>query len=281
MLLHFLHLSFAYAASAPLVLDDVDFSISRGESFALLGPNGAGKTTLLRILCGRLLAKQGCVEIAPPLQLSNGLLDLSQCGILLENPGIYPRLSIAEYLQFFAAFYAMKNSEVKSQMTHLASALGLVNLSQKRGTLSMGMRQKVQILRALLPRPQLLLLDEPVGTLDPESRQAVWNLLGEWKRECGGTLIVSSHILSEMENFADSFGILFRGKLLAHKKREELCSDEMNVCVKIPAGESAESFCKKMQCEGISPEEILHIEKARTPLENFYRQCIQREKGSV
>ena len=62
------------------------------------------------------------------LQLSNGLLDLSQCGILLENPGIYPRLSIAEYLQFFAAFYAMKNSEVKSQMTHLASALGLGNL---------------------------------------------------------------------------------------------------------------------------------------------------------
>ena len=112
--------TFRYPKSDADALSCVSLEIPQGSFFALLGPNGAGKTTLLRLLCGRFSKFSGSLDVSADVRGANGFLDPLACGILLENPGIYPRLSIAEYLQFFAAFYAMKNSEVKSQMTHLA-----------------------------------------------------------------------------------------------------------------------------------------------------------------
>ena len=276
--IHFSHLSFAYSKQSSLALDNVDFAIGKGESFALLGPNGAGKTTLLRILCGRLSALNGCVKLDSEMRLPNGMLNLAKCGILLENPGVYPRLSIEEYLRFFADFYAVP--DLKTRLSKLADALGILNLFQKMGTLSQGMRQKVQIMRALLPCPSLLLLDEPVANLDPESRETVWELLADWKRQTNGTLVVCSHILAEMDKVATSFAILERGKLLCCKKVSDLQNREVEIRVRIPEGETEAAFCEHLLSSAKKTMgEVLNVKTVRPSLEKLYWECVASLKS--
>jgi ABC-2 type transport system ATP-binding protein len=267
-------LSYTYPKSKNLALDDVNLSLEMGDSLALLGPNGAGKTTLLRILCGRLSVDSKAISIADEFKNSEGFLDLSKCGILLENPGTYPKLSIAEYLQFFASFYDVK--DVHSQIEKLAKRLELPDVSTAMGTLSQGTRQKVQIARALVHRPSLLLLDEPVANLDPGAREAVWELLANWKKEDGGTLLVSSHILSEMEQVATSYAILYKGKILRAEKMSELRTDEFVLHVQLPDGVSPEVFKNGFPANA----KITHVESGKASLESVYRGTIQTAEGA-
>lgn len=268
-------LSYTYPKSDFLALDCVNLSLETGESLALLGPNGAGKTTLLRILCGRLAANSNALSIAEEFKNSDGGLDLSKCGILLENPGTYPKLSIAEYLKFFASFYNVK--DVDSRIETLAQKLELPSVCTAMGALSQGTRQKVQIARALIHRPRLLLLDEPVANLDPGAREAVWELLSDWKKQDGGTLLVSSHILSEMEHVATSYAILYRGKILRSEKMSELCTDEFILHVQLPEGTSTEAFKN-----GFPPNaKIAHVESGKASLESVYRGAIQTAEGNL
>jgi len=266
-------LSYTYPKSKTLALDGINLSLEMGDSLALLGPNGAGKTTLLRILCGRLAADSTAFSIADAFKNSEGALDLSKCGILLENPGTYPKLSISEYLQFFASFYDVK--DVRSQIEMLAKRLELPDVSTPMGTLSQGTRQKVQIARALVHRPSLLLLDEPVANLDPGAREAVWDLLANWKKEVGGTLLVSSHILSEMERVASSYAILYKGKILRAEKMSELRTDEFVLHVQLPSGVSPDVFKNGIP----SDAKITHVESGKASLESVYRGTIQAAEG--
>ncbi|MDY5028418.1 ABC transporter ATP-binding protein [Hallerella succinigenes] len=268
-------LSYTYPKSDFLALDCVNLSLETGESLALLGPNGAGKTTLLRILCGRLATNSNALLIAEEFKNSDGGLDLSKCGILLENPGTYPKLSIAEYLKFFASFYNVK--DVDSRIETLAQKLELPSVCTAMGALSQGTRQKVQIARALIHRPRLLLLDEPVANLDPGAREAVWELLSDWKKQDGGTLLVSSHILSEMEHVATSYAILYKGKILRSEKMSELCTDEFILHVQLPEGTSTEAFKN-----GFPPNaKIAHVESGKASLESVYRGAIQTAEGNL
>lgn len=208
------NVSFRYPVSSNWALSDVTLSIPEGSFFALLGPNGAGKTTLLRLLCGRFAAFTGSVEIAESLCGANGFLDPRFYGILLENPGVYPKLSIEEYLNYFAGFFGLDASVIRERMAALSKSLELPALSTKMSALSLGNRQKVQILRAMIHRPKLLILDEPVANLDPAARESVWRLIADWRKQDGGTAIVCSHILAEMEQEASDFAIINRGCVL-------------------------------------------------------------------
>lgn len=271
-LVEFSDLSFAYLRSAS-VLNGLNLAIADGESLALLGPNGAGKTTLLRILCGRIFPQKGAVKISPEVSCKNGQLDLSKCGILLENPGVYPKLSIEEYLNFFAGFYPETGS--KNRAGELCKTLGLLDLQKKMGELSVGMRQKVQIVRALQTGPRLLFLDEPVANLDPESRQIVWEILRKWKSEFGGTLVMSSHVLSEMDLVATSFAVLYQGKIVSKKRKEELRTNEALVRVRIPSGISLADFeCAARSGKFLDAAKILSVEPAKASLEDFYKSSI-------
>ncbi|MCQ2102008.1 MAG: ABC transporter ATP-binding protein [Fibrobacter sp.] len=206
--------SFRYPVSSNWALSDVTLSIPEGSFFALLGPNGAGKTTMLRLLCGRFAAFTGSVEIAESLCGANGFLDPRFYGILLENPGVYPKLSIEEYVNYFAGFFGLDGSVIRERMAALSKSLELPALSTKMSALSLGNRQKVQILRAMIHRPKLLILDEPVANLDPAARESVWRLIADWRKQDGGTAIVCSHILAEMEQEATDFAIINRGCVL-------------------------------------------------------------------
>ncbi|NLB63778.1 MAG: ABC transporter ATP-binding protein [Fibrobacter sp.] len=210
-MIEFKNLSFSYEQDSPWFLQSLNLNIPQGSVFALLGPNGAGKTTLLRLLTGRLSLQSGKINIPAPWQSASGGLDPQKYGMLIENPGIYPRLSIAEYLQFFASFYTVSNPH--KRIAELCQLLGLKDLQQKLGKLSLGMRQKLQLARTLLHEPELVLLDEPTSNLDPTAREQIWDILSQWNRNRGATILVCSHLLNEMQEHCTHLGIISEGKL--------------------------------------------------------------------
>jgi ABC-2 type transport system ATP-binding protein len=204
---------YGYPEGRHLALQNVSFSLPQGAVMALLGPNGAGKTTLLRILCGRIPGYSGGMRIPRDWSLSDGRLDPAKVGVLIENPGIYARLTVQEYLEFFGSFYVI--NDLKSRIKRLAEQLHFKDLHHRMATLSLGTRQKVQIIRCLLHNPALVLLDEPSSNLDPAARDVLWDVILESSHQLGTTVIVCSHQLSEMEEHCSHMGFLRSGQLLA------------------------------------------------------------------
>ena len=262
------NVTFRYPKSGSDALSGVNLEIPRGSFFALLGPNGAGKTTLLRLLCGRFAKFSGTIELAEDVRGQKGFLDPLACGILLENPGIYPKLSIAEYVDYFVGFYAARIPEwnerqARERIARLAKSLELPALDTRMGALSLGNRQKVQLLRAMAPAPRLLILDEPVANLDPVSRETVWKLIADWRREEGGTAIVCSHILAEMEEEATDYAIIDRGRVLKSGRVADIASGSPTFKVEVrgnsPAGISPEQVLVALQNAGIDADVSMRI----------------------
>ena len=265
--------SFAYPGASEKALDSVKLEIPEGSFFALLGPNGAGKTTLLRLLCGRFAGFSGILEIADGLRGKNGFLDPSACGILLENPGVYPKLSIAEYVDYFVGFYAARKPEwnesaARERITILAKKLELPSLETRMGKLSLGNRQKVQLLRAMASSPRLLILDEPVANLDPMARETVWSLLADWRKDEGGTAIVCSHILAEMEEEATDYAIIDRGQLLKSGRVADLAGE--SATFKVDSVASLEQIRAALTAAGINA----NVVPAASNLANVYRETV-------
>ncbi|WP_295860580.1 ABC transporter ATP-binding protein [uncultured Fibrobacter sp.] len=271
--------SFRYPGAGAQALSSVNLEIPEGSFFALLGPNGAGKTTLLRLLCGRFAKFDGTVDVAEPLRSGRGVLDMMRCGVLLENPGIYPKLSVEEYLSYFAGFYGMGegaclpggSSRERAEM--LASRLGLANLNSRMGTLSLGNRQKVQVLRALLPNPKLLILDEPVANLDPVSRECVWKMIEDWRNEEGGTAIVCSHVLAEMEEYATHYAIIDDGRILKAGKAmpDDSCNTDFTVRLTVPVDVAAVN--RALEAAGIS---VGDVSAQKGSLASIYRDTVHK-----
>lgn len=275
--------TFRYPKSGADALSGVSLEIPEGSFFALLGPNGAGKTTLMRLLCGRLGVFSGSVLIGD----APGFLNAADYGVLLENPGVYPKLSIEEYLSYFAGFYGMgegacmAGGSARSRVENLAARLNLPALSSRMSSLSLGNRQKVQILRALVHSPKILILDEPVANLDPSARETVWKLMAEWREREGGTAIVCSHILAEMESEATDYAIIDGGRVLKTGKVEHAnpaagsegstaYGNEFSISLKSAA--SAERITRALEIAGINAAVVTAQE---TSLSDIYRGAIQ------
>ena len=267
--------TFRYPKSETDALSGVSLEIPQGSFFALLGPNGAGKTTLLRLLCGRFSRFSGTLNVSVDVRGENGFLDPLACGILLENPGIYPKLSIAEYIDYFVGFYAARSvswneAVVRERIASLAKKLDLPSLETRMSALSLGNRQKVQLLRAMAPKPRLLILDEPVANLDPVSRETVWSLLADWRKEEGGTAIVCSHILAEMEEEATDFAIIDRGQVLKSGRVADLADDAKSFKVETAAGVTLDQVRAALKNAGIDAA----VTPASASLSKLYREIV-------
>ena len=267
--------TFRYPKSETDALSGVSLEIPQGSFFALLGPNGAGKTTLLRLLCGRFSRFSGTLNVSVDVRGENGFLDPLACGILLENPGIYPKLSIAEYIDYFVGFYAARSvswneAVVRERIASLAKKLDLPSLETRMSALSLGNRQKVQLLRAMAPKPRLLILDEPVANLDPVSRETVWSLLADWRKEEGGTAIVCSHILAEMEEEATDFAIIDRGQVLKSGCVADLADDAKSFKVETAAGVTLGQVRAALKNAGIDAA----VTPASASLSKLYREIV-------
>ena len=282
--------SFRYPKSGVDALSDVSLEIPRGSFFALLGPNGAGKTTLLRLLCGRFAKFSGTIALADEVRgpkASSGqkasadsgsqsaFLDPLACGILLENPGIYPKLSINEYVDYFVGFYAARIPEwneqaARERIARIAKSLELPALDTRMAALSLGNRQKVQLLRAMATGPKLLILDEPVANLDPISRETVWNLIADWRKQEGGTAIVCSHILAEMEEEATDFAIIDCGHVLKSGRVADISNETATFKVNAPAGATLEQVRVALKNAGIDAD----VTSAQASLSKLYRETV-------
>ena len=267
--------TFRYPKSDVDALSGVSLGIPRGSFFALLGPNGAGKTTLLRLLCGRFAAFSGSIEIAEDVCGPKNFLDPLACGILLENPGVYSKLSIAEYVDYFVGFYAARipawnERAARERIAELARKLEIPALDTRMSALSLGNRQKVQLLRAMAPSPRLLILDEPVANLDPISRETVWALLADWRKQEGGTAIVCSHILAEMEEEATDFAIVDRGHVLKNGRVADIAAGSAAFKVDVPADVTLEQVHDALATAGIKAD----VNSAQASLSKLYRETV-------
>jgi ABC-2 type transport system ATP-binding protein/sodium transport system ATP-binding protein len=214
--------SFAVAGGEVRAVDDVSFTVAAGEVYGLLGPNGAGKTTTLRIILGLLAPTSGQATVAGYSATRHPDEVKRRVGLVCASSGLYQHLSVREILLFFADLYGVGPALARKELEHLAQLLGLSELLGRRcGTLSTGQRQRVNLARALIHRPPVLLLDEPTLGLDVLGSQVVAEFVSHLRGE-GKAVMLTTHRLDEAERLCDRFGLLHRGKLVSGGTLEEL-----------------------------------------------------------
>ena len=203
-------------------LDALDLSLESGDVFGFIGPNGAGKSTTMKILAGLLDPTAGAAQILGRDVMSNGDFVRRNVGYMPDFFGVYEDLKVTEYLEFFASAYGLARRERKRVV---GDVLELTDLKYKADayvdSLSRGMQQRLGLARVLVHDPPVLLLDEPASGLDPRARIEIRELLKELQR-LGKTILVSSHILSELGEFCNKLGIIERGKLIISGTVSEL-----------------------------------------------------------
>ena len=207
-----------------LAVDDVSFTVEDGQIYGLLGPNGAGKSTIMNILTGYLSATSGQVTVAGH-PLPEEADEAKACvGYLPEQPPLYPEMTVGEYLNFVAELKKVPRAKRKEQVLRAARRTGLEKvLPRLIRSLSKGYKQRVGIAQALLGSPKIIILDEPTVGLDPAQVIEMRKLIRELGK--AHTVILSSHILSEVQAVCQQVLILSKGKLAASGTLQELTAD--------------------------------------------------------
>ena len=201
------------------VLDGISFSVENGEIFGLLGPSGAGKTTLIRILTGQLKGERGEA-------LVNGInsseltgRECRQFGIMMDDFGLYERLSCFDNLKVFAGIYGIG----KSRIYEVLEAVGLGNSAKKAASeLSKGMSSRLRLARVLLHNPDILFLDEPTSGLDPATAEEIQGLILAEKAK-GRTIFLTTHNMAEAEKLCENIALLDEGKIVEYGNPQEIC----------------------------------------------------------
>ncbi|MBR1771912.1 MAG: ABC transporter ATP-binding protein [Lachnospiraceae bacterium] len=203
-------------------VNHLSLHIPAGDLFGFVGPNGAGKTTTIRIVCGLLRASGGSVQIGGTSAPVGSREMKRQIGYVPDFFGVYDNLKVKEYMEMYGSMYGMYTRDIAKLTDDL---LELVNLTDKKevyvDTLSRGMKQRLCVARALLHNPKLLILDEPSSGLDPRARVEMKELLKNL-HAMGKTIVISSHILSELSEMCNSIGIMQQGHLLAAGLMEDV-----------------------------------------------------------
>ena len=206
---------------------NLSMSIPKSCVYGFLGPNGAGKTTTLKMILGLIKKDAGEIKMfGEDVSSKNLLALLHKTGSLIENPGGYPHLSGLENMQIIAKLKGVNETEIEK-------ALKTVRLyeqkDKKLGAYSLGMKQRLGIAMALLGDPKLLILDEPSNGLDPAGIMEIRNLITSLPKERDITVLISSHLLNEIEQMADYVGIIHQGQILYQGKLSELESTGENL----------------------------------------------------
>ena len=204
-------------------LRGINFCLSKGEVTALLGPNGAGKTTLLRLISGYYNPDEGDILINNTKHRENRLKYLQSFAYVPENGALYPEMTVSEYVWYMASLHHLTNEDFIDNLASLNKELGLENvLNQRCESLSKGYKRRVAIAGALVHRPDVLLLDEPTEGLDPNQKFMIRDFLRNYGRF--HTVLISTHIMEEVEAYAGRVLLLNHGKLICDTTPEGLKS---------------------------------------------------------
>jgi ABC-2 type transport system ATP-binding protein len=246
---------------------DVSFSVNKGEIVAFLGPNGAGKSTTMKIMTGYIPASSGEVYIGGIKVDIDELKTRQIIGYLPENNPLYVDMYVREYLEFVGRIYKVKN--LKSRVAEMVHAVGLdVEQNKKIGALSKGYRQRVGLAQAIIHDPEVLILDEPTTGLDPNQLVEIRELIRQIGKQ--KTVLLSTHIMQEVEAICDRVIILSKGQIVADDKAKTLQQEFEHQTVyvefdapvtkaqltKIPNVSKVEALEKGWLIESVSPEDL-------------------------
>lgn len=207
------------------LVTDVDLHIPKGEIYAFLGPNGAGKTTVMKMIMNLWKPTSGTIEVFGEILTPKSYDFLKRIGSIIEFPTFYNHMTGRENLQLhceYMGYYNVNSVENALQMLNLIHAA-----DQPVKSYSLGMKERLGIARAIMCKPELLILDEPTNGLDPAGMKQIRDLLKTLCSEYGITIMISSHILSEVESIADTVGIIHHGKMMKEIRMQDI--EEMNL----------------------------------------------------
>lgn len=224
--------------AARRALDQVSLCVPEGEMFGLLGPNGSGKTTLFRILSTLLSPTSGSARVAGCDVTRQAVQVREHLGVVFQSPALDPQLTVAENLRCAGNLYGLGGADLDGRLQKAAEAMDVRDrLDDLVQTLSGGLQRRVEIAKCLLPRPRVLLLDEPSTGLDPAARAGLRDLLAGLRRESGVTIVMTTHLLDEAEA-CDRVAFLHRGRLIAGGEpsalRAKLGAEVAVICARDP-----------------------------------------------
>lgn len=249
-----------------LAVDNVSFTIGKGEIIGLLGHNGAGKTTIMKMISGYLEANTGSVTVDGLNLESNPKAIQKDLGYLPESLPVYPEMTVADYLDYAAELKGLRHNAKKLEIKRVIQATDLKNkLLAPIATLSRGLKQRVGVAQAILGKPKLLILDEPTNGLDPEQTQQMRNLIREVAKEA--TVILSTHIMQEVEALCSRVLMLHGGKLALDAKLNDLRQSNHLLLEASMSPKEAEALT---ELDGVKTIEAIAVE----PASKTYRvQC--------
>lgn len=233
------------------VVDGISFTIDPGEFCGILGPNGAGKTTTLKMLIGHVPATSGELRVLgyPIPQQARAMR--ARIGIVPQQDNLDPDFTVLENLRVYARYFGLSNTEIDERIPHLLDFTALSDKVNARiSQLSGGMKRRLSIARALLNHPELLILDEPTTGLDPQIRQAIWQLLRQLRKE-GLTIVLTTHYMDEAERLCSRIILMDHGHILADQSPQDLVQKRIEARVLEVYGEGCESW---HQAASLSPE---------------------------
>ncbi len=256
-------------------VDHLNLTVKRGEVYGFLGPNGAGKTTTLLMLMGIIKPTQGNARVFGESIGQDSFVIKQKIGMVTEYQKYYDDMTAWEYLHFFAQLFKYENFEARAE--YLLEKLDLWNWKDVAiGKYSTGMSRKLGFARALLHSPELIILDEPVSGLDPKGILQVRTILKE-EKDSGATILISSHILSEIEHTADRVGIMLKGRLIIEddtSRLKKLGSTENRIEIEPvhPTSEILEKIGSIPFVEKVEVKDNVYI--VLTPNDNDYRDVL-------
>jgi len=219
-----------------LAVDHVDIAIPKGEIYGLVGRNGAGKTTIIRMAAAQTVPTAGELELFGAVGERELQKARSRTGAMVEIPSFYPYLTAKENLEYYRRQRGVAGAHVVEDALH---QVGLADTGKKKfKAFSLGMKQRLGLALALMNRPDLLLLDEPINGLDPEGIVDFRNLLLELNRQYQITILISSHILSELQNLATCYGFIDQGRMLDQLSAVEL-AEKCRDCLELKVNDAS------------------------------------------
>lgn len=209
-------------------VNELEIKVPVGKIYGFLGRNGSGKTTTIRLIMGLIKPNKGQVMIFGNEMSRNRHTYLADIGAIIETPGFYENISAYENLEITAKMFKIKENRI----TEVLKVVGLSNIGNKPvGKFSLGMKQRLGIANALIHSPRILILDEPTNGLDPAGIIEMRKLIRRLSESIGITILVSSHLLSEVQQIADYIGIIDKGRLLKQGKMELINSTEQSFLI--------------------------------------------------
>ena len=253
------------------VLKGVNMQVNKGDIYGLIGRNGAGKTTIFKMILGLSEYNNGELSITGSQTKRELYQNRGKIGFLVGTK-FYNYLNAKRNLQYYATVKGLSGKTAKEEIERVLELVGLAGVKKPFKSYSLGMQQRLGIANAILGNPEILILDEPTNGLDPQGIADVRNMIKRFRDEFGMTVIVSSHILGELEHTADRFGIVHEGKLLKEITQEDLKEKNKGIEISVDDIEKAKEL---LNAGGVK---ILREIEERSTLEDFYFRLVGGQK---